>query len=536
MRLGSVFAFSFATASAMQSRSMICCLPGPYQGAAHERALFPPRGALRSLRPHQERALEALRASISAGKRRPMLQAPTGFGKTLTAAWIIQMALDKGKRVAFVVPALSLIDQTVEAFEAEGIHCVGVMQGIHPRTDRDQPVQVCSVQTLARRRRPEVDVVIIDEAHQLHKEPFKWMAACPEVLFIGLSATPWARGLGKHYNDLIVASTTKDLIEKGYLSTFKVFAPSMPDLSGVSTVAGDYHEGELAAACDTASLVGDVIETYLRRGVGRQTLCYAVNRAHAEHLKQRFLEAGVSAAYIDCFTDRFDRERIFDRFRVGEIRVICNVATLAVGLDLPMVSCIIDAKPTKSEMRFVQTIGRGLRTCRRKGPSADPRSRRQPFAHRLGNRYSPRAPGRGRASQIRPRIRNERNRFRRLCQDCQAVLPQSARVCPECGKVHEVRTEIEHRDGELVELGARPTKRSAARTILEQEEFHGELRWIASVRGYAPGWAAHKFKERFGLWPNDWQVRLATPREPSLKTKNWLRSRQIAFAKARASG
>jgi DNA repair protein RadD len=93
-----------------------------------------------------------------------MLQAPTGFGKTLTAAWIIQMALDKGKRVAFVVPALSLIDQTIEAFEAEGIHCVGVMQGIHPRTDRDQPVQVCSVQTLARRRRPEVDVVIIDEA------------------------------------------------------------------------------------------------------------------------------------------------------------------------------------------------------------------------------------------------------------------------------------------------------------------------------------------------------------------------------------
>ena len=78
-----------------------------------------------------------------------MLQAPTGFGKTLTAAWIIQMALDKGKRVAFTVPALSLIDQTVAAFEAEGIACVGVMQGIHPRTDGDAPVQICSVQTLA---------------------------------------------------------------------------------------------------------------------------------------------------------------------------------------------------------------------------------------------------------------------------------------------------------------------------------------------------------------------------------------------------
>jgi hypothetical protein len=78
-------------------------------------------GALRPLRPHQERALESLRASLTCGHRRPMLQAPTRFGKTLTAAHIIQRALDKGKRVAFIVPALSLIDQTVAALEAEGM-------------------------------------------------------------------------------------------------------------------------------------------------------------------------------------------------------------------------------------------------------------------------------------------------------------------------------------------------------------------------------------------------------------------------------
>jgi superfamily II DNA or RNA helicase len=114
-----------------------------------------PGGALRPLRPHQERALDELRCSLASGHRRPMLQAPTGFGKTLTAAHIIQRALDKGKRVAFTVPALSLVDQTVAAFEAEGIHCVGVMQGIHERTDRDAPVQICSVQTLARRKEAE---------------------------------------------------------------------------------------------------------------------------------------------------------------------------------------------------------------------------------------------------------------------------------------------------------------------------------------------------------------------------------------------
>jgi DNA repair protein RadD len=216
--------------------------------------------------------------------------------------------------------------------------------------------------------------------------------------------------------------------------------------------------------------------------------------------------------------------------------VICNVATLSVGLDLPMVSCIVDARPTKSEIRFVQTIGRGLRTA----PGKD----RLIVLDHSGNalrlglitdiHYDKLDAGEPRRSSAADKEREKP--LPRLCEDCQAVLPQSARVCPECGKVREVRTEIEHVDGELIELGSRPTKRNAARTILEQEEFHGELRWIASVRGYAPGWAAHKFKERFGLWPNDWQVRLAAPREPSLKTKNWLRSRQIAFAKARASG
>jgi DNA repair protein RadD len=247
-------------------------------------ALLFPVGQLRPLRPHQDCALDALRSSLAAGRRRPMLQAPTGFGKTLTAAHIIQRALDKDKRVAFTVPAISLINQTVAAIEAEGIHCVGVMQGIDERTDREQPVQVASIQTLARRKRPDVDLVIVDEAHQLHREVFRWMKDCPQIPFIGLSATPWARGLGKYYDDLIIAATPADLIRDGYLSPFVVFAPSEPDLADVRTIAGDFHEGELAAAMDKAAITGDIVDTWLRRGEGRSTFCFCVNRRHAQHI------------------------------------------------------------------------------------------------------------------------------------------------------------------------------------------------------------------------------------------------------------
>jgi superfamily II DNA or RNA helicase len=224
--------------------------------------------ALRPLRPYQAQGLDSLRRKLKSGVSRLILLLPTGGGKTLVAAHAIRRARDKGKRVAFVVPALSLIDQTVAALEAEGIDCIGVVQGIHPRTDREQPVQVCSVQTLARRKRPDVDLVIVDEAHLLHKEIFRWMADCPSIPFIGLSATPWARGLGRYYGGLIIAATTADLIRDGFLSPFVAYAPSNPDLSGVRTVAGEFDQAQLGAAMDVPQITGDIIETWLQRSTG----------------------------------------------------------------------------------------------------------------------------------------------------------------------------------------------------------------------------------------------------------------------------
>lgn len=262
-------------------------------------------GTLRTPYPHQQHAIDGLRKVIATGAKRPILQLPTGAGKTCVAAHIIHRALQKGNRVAFVVPRLSLIDQTVEAFERDGIGRVGVVQGRHERTDADQPVQIISAQTLARRARPDVDFVIVDEAHELHKAALQWMQDRPDLLFIGLSATPWTRGLGRYYDRLVIGATVSQLIEAGRLSRFKVFAPSEIDLDGVTTVAGEFHQAELGEAMNKAQLVGDIVETWLKRGENRQTLAFCVNRDHAKHISERFLEAGVQAEYADCYTDRF---------------------------------------------------------------------------------------------------------------------------------------------------------------------------------------------------------------------------------------
>jgi superfamily II DNA or RNA helicase len=329
------------------------------------------------LRPHQVHLIAQIDAAIVAGERRIVAQAPTGFGKTIVAAAITRQALEQNQRVIFTVPAISLIDQTVEKFWNEGIRDVGVIQASHPSTDYSRPIQIASVQTLQRRYRaidqlsrsvPAADLVLVDEVHRWFDFYEEWLssAAMADVPVIGLTATPWTRGLGKHFNRLIVGASTKELIDGKYLSPFRVFAPASPDLSGVRIVAGDYREDDLGQAMNKAELVADVVDTWIERGQNRPTLCFAVDRAHAKHLQAKFQAAGIVAGYIDAYTARTERNRIAEAFHHGDIKVVCNVGCLTTGIDWD-VRCIILARPTKSEILFVQMIGRGLRTADGKG-------------------------------------------------------------------------------------------------------------------------------------------------------------------------
>ena len=129
---------------------------------------------MKTLRDDQADALERLRMAVGSGKRRVMMQAATGYGKTILAAHIVDSAASKGKRVLFTVPALALIDQTVEAFYAQGIRDIGVIQANHVMTDWSKAVQVASVQTLQKRGIPKSDLVLVDEAHRWSKLYEKW--------------------------------------------------------------------------------------------------------------------------------------------------------------------------------------------------------------------------------------------------------------------------------------------------------------------------------------------------------------------------
>jgi superfamily II DNA or RNA helicase len=499
---------------------------------------------VKELRPYQVEGIAKLRYALSskdprtgARYRRPVLQIPTGGGKTLIAATIIRSAIAKrqageGAVVVFCCPRLSLINQTVEAFVAEGITDIGVIQANHPLTNPRASVQVASRQTLQRRSLPETGFVIVDECHDGPDFYRQWVAERPDLIFIGLSATPWTKGLGNIFDCLIQIVSTAELIEQGYLCPFRVLAPQeaerKADLSKVGDVAGEYNQGQLSDAMSTDYLVADVVKTWLERGEDRPTFCFCVDRAHARHLEERFAKNGVSVAYIDANTPVMEREEIGRRFHAGDVKVVCNVGVLTTGIDWD-VRCLILARPTKSEMLYVQMIGRALRTA----PGKD---------HALILDHSTTTERLGLVTDIdhdrlddgKPRSKSEGQPEMRLpvsCPECSHLRPANMSPCPVCGHIpRPKRKDYTTLDGELVEV--RPDK-TRVEGLAEKRSFYGQLKAIGLERGRQPGWAAHNYREKFGCWPEP-GVKYVEPQEPSQAVRNWVRSRQIAFAKGRA--
>jgi superfamily II DNA or RNA helicase len=512
-------------------------------------------GGLFPLRPHQALALDELRRAISSGKRSPLIQAPTGYGKTVLAAHIVAGALAKWKRVAFVAPSLGLIDQTFERFVENGIDAgnMGVMQANHPWTRPQAMVQICSVQTLARRQVPDVDVAIIDEAHIRNKVYDTWIGGkvaandnlldVPQKkpLFIGLSATPWSRGLGRLFDQLIKPTSLKELIDQGYLSPFRVFAPSAPDLSKVKTRYGDYVEAALADAMDKPDLTGDVVSTWLRLAKGLPTLCFAVNRRHAKSLHDAFAECGVSSAYVDAHTPRDERDRLGRELEAGNLDVICNIGCLTTGIDWD-VRCIILARPTKSEMLFTQIIGRGLRTAPGKEECLilDHTGTHERLGFVTDIDRDGLDAGKAGKGEAERQKREKKEPLPACCPNCTAMMPRSENACLACGHEMPKPPELEHAEGELEEVprdgekvAAKPPSVRALLRRKGKQRVYSELATIQIDKGYKSGWTAHKYKEIFEVWPRNLED---VPAPPSPEVLRWVKSRQISYAKGHAGG
>jgi superfamily II DNA or RNA helicase len=490
--------------------------------------------ARKQLRERQEQAIVSLRSSLASGNKRVVVKAPTGFGKTVVAAEIIHLALAKGRRVMFVADAISLIDQTAKSFIDQGIPHVGIIQAQHELTDPSAPVQVCSVQTLLRRKYlPDADLVLIDECHVWFKFYETWMKRWDRIPFIGLSATPYTKGLGKHYQDLIQTATTQQLIDEGLLADFKVFAPYKPDLTGVKTVGGDYSDDDLSKVMNNAHLVAGIVEWWQKIGQNRPTFCYAVDCAHAKAIQKAFADAGIAFGYMDAYTDRDERDELKREFHDRRIAGVVSVGCLIKGIDWD-VRCIILARPTKSDSTYQQIIGRGLRTASGKDHlliiDHSSTTLRLGFVTDVDERHEHLDTGKKQESKSKER----EEPLPKECPKCHFLKPPKVWECPQCGCKPERQPMVSDAEGELKELTRSQKINNKHATSDEKLLFYGQLLFYCNERGKKPGYAANIYRRKFGVWPNKYKHAPLLP--PTPDTISYIRANNIRYAKGASGG
>jgi DNA repair protein RadD len=460
-------------------------------------------------RPRQAKAIKDLRTAYRQGFKAPILIAPTGFGKSATAICMIQGALEKGKRVWFIAHLKEILNDTSGRLTEAGIPHGWIAAGRDG--NHRLPVQVAMVQTLVRRldRYQPPDLIIVDEAHlavaNTYQQIFEWAGAGPKhtrpggAHLLHLTATPTrldGRGLGEVADILVPTCSTQDLIDEGLLAPIRYYAPSEPDLTGVHTVAGDFNQGELAAAMDINVITGCAVTHYRKLADGRPAVAFCVTVEHATNVAEQFKQAGYRAVAISGESDTVARDAALQGLRDGRLDVVCNCALWVAGVDAPSIGCIILLTPTQSVVKHLQSIGRGLRThpgktecivldhagnVKRHGLPTDPREWTLAATEKKKNAKKSEVPV-------------------KTCPVCFATVPSAVTDC-SCGHHFEpVAREINEVDGELLEI----TAAAKAEAVKQRKQEQGRSQTEADLIriGYARGmkrpelWARHVLRAR----------------------------------------
>ena len=313
-----------------------------------------------------------------------LYQMPTGTGKTRLFTSIIRdisiwgLRHNINYRILIIAHRSELIEQSSRSLDKYRIKH-GVLAGtMKDKRDLTQAIQVASIQTITHPANRcliddlKFDFIIIDEAHHAVANSYqKLWEYCPDAKKLGVTATPWRMnnsGFAQIFDAYIPSMSIKDFIQKGWLATYQYYSiPTSSELvKSIESIRefdieGDYKNSALVEVCDTSRIRAQLYDSYEKNVLGKKGIIYSISREHSEHICLQYRSRGVAIENIDSKTPAKVREKVIQAFRNGEIDIIVNVDIFSEGFDCPDIEFIQLARPTKSLVKYIQQVGRGLR-------------------------------------------------------------------------------------------------------------------------------------------------------------------------------
>jgi superfamily II DNA or RNA helicase len=371
---------------------------------------------------HQILAIQRVHNALDSEFGRVILHMPTGSGKTRSAINVIvdrlRGELSDGRSAVWLAHSEELCEQAASEFETAwkllGNQKVNVIRHFGPHVseeiqDLSNSFVILSLQSahsLAFSSKRDgmlfaigraSGLVVIDEAHKATAETYKHvlnlLAPQGSTKLLGLTATP-----GRSWADIDADEELADffgrkkvtlevqgfnnpveyLVSEGYLAA--VQTEEIRYLGG-----SDLSEKEI----EQLALTGDVPRTALKRigkdaarnlrillraekeaTDGNSILIFACSVEHANALTALLKLRHVSAECVTSSTPRQVRRRSIEKFKSGEISVLCNYGVLSTGFDAPKANVAIIARPTQSLVLYSQMVGRVIRGPRAGGTKA----------------------------------------------------------------------------------------------------------------------------------------------------------------------